>query len=129
VGEPVWDQLAWIERELMICAFEASGVLAHVAGTRDQTGTVVSQREVAAAVLGLVDRGWVQVRRLVSWIGPDGRAGTQPSAVIAREDLDDVLADPATWREPSVESWVGAVTLSETAAGRRQRQGSSAQMP
>ncbi|WP_212829553.1 hypothetical protein [Catellatospora sp. TT07R-123] len=48
---------------------------------------------LADALLGLVDRGVVEVRRL----SPD-LAAAGSYEVLDREDLAEVLADPATWQ-------------------------------
>jgi len=114
VSESVWDLLTQTELELMICAREASGVLAYACSNQDGDGEAVSDKAVSELVLGLVDRGWVEVCRFEPWTAPDGGRGLQLGASIPRGDLGEVLADPATWDDPADVSWVGAVTLRET---------------
>ncbi|WP_432830337.1 hypothetical protein [Dactylosporangium sp. CA-092794] len=36
-----------------------------------------------------------------------------------RRDLPGLLADPATWEYPDDVTWIGAVTLVETEAGKK----------
>jgi hypothetical protein len=110
--------LTRIEDELMVCAMEAWGILPYACKATDEKGDPVSDRDVAAAVLALVDRGWVEVRRLEPWTAPDGREGAMYGAVIGRAELPAVLADPDTWDDPEGVSWVGEVTLSQVEGWR-----------
>jgi hypothetical protein len=99
----------------MICAFEASGLLAYVCD-EDEDGNRI---DLPSLVLDLVDRGWVTVHRIEPWAPPGGGQGSTYSAPIPRGEIRGILADPATWEEPTGDSWVGAITLAETEAGKR----------
>ena len=101
-----------VEHDLMVCAMEAWGILPYACAG----GSDASTSELAGAVLSLVDRGLVGVHRLEPWTAPDGRAGATYGAVISRDELPALLADPDTWDDPAVVSWVGEVTLGRTAA-------------
>lgn len=50
----------------MICAQEATGVLAYAESGVYETGSC-EPAELARAVLSLVDRGWVTVHRIEPW--------------------------------------------------------------
>lgn len=118
VAQPTWDRLSRIEHDLMICAMESWGILPHACDV-DDSGHVVSAIEVAAKVLDLVDRGWIDVHRLEPWTSPDGVNGATYGLAIPRAELDELLANVETWAEPSSSSWIGAVTLAETDLGRQ----------
>ncbi|BCJ78004.1 hypothetical protein CS0771_75480 [Catellatospora sp. IY07-71] len=48
---------------------------------------------LAEALLGLVDRGLIEVRRITPELAAAGRYD-----VVSRADLDELLADPASWQ-------------------------------
>jgi len=111
-----WYELPKLERDMLICAREASGILPYA--VQHDTEIDPSDRDVAAArtVLTLVDRGWVTVHRLIP--DPDGYYGFVYGPAIARVDLDGLLADPDTWDDPSDhEHWYGELALDMTQAG------------
>jgi hypothetical protein len=87
-----WNALPKIERDLLVCAMEASGILPHAR----QHDTEIDQQQdeaivMARAVLALVDRGWITVHRLI--LDPECQHAVTYGPAIARTDLDDVLAD------------------------------------
>lgn len=108
-----------IEEQLMVCAMEAWGILPYARPVPSGSGVPVSTQEMAAAVLALVERGWVEVHLLEPWTAPDGRQGAMYGAAIGRAELPAVLADPDTWDDPESASWVGEVTLSSRVQGWR----------
>lgn len=97
----------------MVCAMEAWGILPYACTVTDENGDPVPDQEVAAVVLALVDRGWIEVHRLEPWTAPDGREGAMYGAAIGCAELPALLADPDTWDDPEGASWVGEVTLSQ----------------
>ncbi|WP_037606720.1 hypothetical protein [Streptacidiphilus rugosus] len=113
MAETQWADLSRVERELMICALEGTAGLAFVDGI-DEAGEPV---DLPAEVLRLVDRGWVTVHRMEPWTAPDGQKGIVYGAAIARDELPEILADPATWEGLYSYLWWGAVTLWPTEAG------------
>ncbi|MFC5910351.1 hypothetical protein [Streptacidiphilus monticola] len=113
--EPKKPPLSRIEHDLMICGIEAWGILAYATGDRDEDGNPV---DLPATVLSLVDRGWVTIHRIEPWTAPHGKKGATYSEPLPREEIPAVLADPATWDDPQDASWMGAITLSATEAGR-----------
>ncbi len=74
-------------------------------------------------LLPLVDRGWIEVYRLVPWTAPDGTCGEQPGPPIPKQDLPAVLADAENWEYPRSGTWLGCLTLTLTEAGRRVSRG------
>jgi hypothetical protein len=74
--------------------------------------------ELARVLLSLVDRGWIEVRRYKRWISNEGLEGLTPGDVVPREALPQILADPSSWEYPEDPSWIGALTLVRTEAGR-----------
>jgi hypothetical protein len=115
VTKPKKPALSRIERDFMICGIEAWGILAYAGDDKDEDGNPV---DLAATVLSLVDRGWVTVHRIEPWTAPDGTMGATYSDPLPREEVPAVLADPATWDDPRDASWIGAITLAATEAGR-----------
>jgi len=106
------------EKAFMINAFEID-ILPGVWGDLEPSVQDAPLAEVAAVLLSLVDRGWMEVRRVAPWTAPDGRTGYQPGDLVPRLELAEVLADPANWEYPDDRSWVGCLTLVETDAGRK----------
>ena len=111
--ETQWSALSHTEQELMICALEGTGMLAFV-DDHDEHGDPV---DLSAVVLSLVDRGWVSVHRMEPWTAPDGQQGIAYGAALARDEIFEVLADPATWDCVNSYLWYGAVTLWLTETG------------
>ncbi|MFG1807836.1 hypothetical protein [Streptomyces sp. NPDC049040] len=113
----VWETVTPVEHALLICAQEASGILAYVEADIDD-GEDYEPVDLVSGVLSLVDRGWVHVHRIEPWTAPDGRRGADYGPPIPRAEIPSVLEDPATWDEPHDSSWLGAITLSFTDAWR-----------
>ncbi|MDI2130645.1 hypothetical protein [Yinghuangia seranimata] len=107
-------ELTDVERAFMVNSYEID-ILAGVWGDLDQPWTV---GELVEILLPLIDRGWIEVRRLAPWISPTGQAGLQHGELVPREQLPAVLEDPANWKYPDNDDWIGAVTLAVTEAGR-----------
>lgn len=105
-----------VEYDLMVCAMEAWGILPYACSGLDDAGNPVADADLAVAVLALVDRGLVEVRRIEPWTAPDGRAGAMYGAPVDRGDLPALLADPDTWDDPGDASWIGEVALARTKA-------------
>ena len=95
-----------------MCAVKVWGILPY-ARKPDENGCTVSDADAAAAVLKLVDRGWIEVCRLEPRTSSTGAEGVMYGPALPRADLDELLTDPATWAKP-IGSWVGALALSET---------------
>ncbi|MCM2580611.1 hypothetical protein [Streptomyces meridianus] len=70
-------------------------------------------------MLTLIDRGWIEVRRVAPWTSPSGEQGLQPGELVPRDQLPAVLEDAANWEYPDDGNWIGAVTLVETEAGKK----------
>jgi hypothetical protein len=115
VTKSQWDALPKIERDMLVCAMESTGILPYAV----QHDTEIDSGERAAAsaraVLTLVDRGWVTVHRLIP--DPDGHHGIVYGPAIARADLEDLLAGADIWDDPSDERWHGELTVGLTEAG------------
>ncbi|MBC3842370.1 hypothetical protein GXW82_25805 [Streptacidiphilus sp. 4-A2] len=69
-------------------------------------------------MLGLIDRGWIEVRRVAPWTSPSGRDGIQDGELVPRAQLPAILEEPASWEYPDGD-WIGALTLVETEAGEK----------
>lgn len=94
-------------------------ILPGVRGDLDEPLTSGGPSELAAILLPLVDKGWVEVCRLVPWIAPDGGRGFQPGPPFSRRDLPALLADADNWEYPDDGDWLGRVTLVLTEEGRQ----------
>lgn len=122
------DDTLWLtglEYDVLICAMEGWGILPYLVEHKRPDGEWPSDAEVAAAVLSMVDRGWIEVHRLQPWTSPDGRRGTQYGDPIDHAELPSIIADPDAWDDPADAGWIGELTLSRTPewssfqAGRR----------
>ncbi|RST03169.1 hypothetical protein EF910_21580 [Streptomyces sp. WAC07149] len=114
-----WESLTESQRAFMINAFEID-ILPGVWGDLAEEDKERPAAELAPILLDLVDRGWVEVRRVVPWVTPDGNPGFQPGGAVPREALPEVLADPAEWEYPEgAMDWIGTLTLTETPEGWR----------
>lgn len=115
VTDSAWGGLTPLESRLMVCAMEGWGLLPQAyqaAGEKEAP----DRSAMAAAVLNLVDLGWVEVRRIEPWPDPDGEEVATYGEPIGRDALPELLADPDTWDEPREPSWLGEVTLTQTEA-------------
>jgi hypothetical protein len=114
VSHDPWEDLSHIEQCFLVNAFEFDILFGAVAAlTDDEQDLPLS--ELAAILLGLIDRGWIEMCRYV----PDRelaiRDALKPGDVIPRHDVPALLADPQTW-EPH-KSFEGAPALILTEAG------------
>ncbi|MGW1085977.1 hypothetical protein ACWD4L_06345 [Streptomyces sp. NPDC002596] len=112
------DRLSDAERAFMINAFEID-ILPGVRGDLDEPLVSAPAGELAAVLLPLVDRGWIEVCRVIPWTAPDGRHGFQPGTPMAREELPRLLADADNWEYPDSGEWIGCLTLALTEEGRQ----------
>ncbi|MFD7645868.1 hypothetical protein ACFV4P_35105 [Kitasatospora sp. NPDC059795] len=127
-----WDELTVTEQVLVrraitgasLCgsARHITAVLrwAEVPGRRNASPAEELERvpELAAAALRLVADGWLTVHRALSagFVREDGPAVTGP-------ELEQVVADPATWLTPSGDAaGLPALSLHATAEGRHRRE-------
>ncbi|GHE43345.1 hypothetical protein [Streptomyces vinaceus] len=94
-------------------------ILAGVWGDLDDADRSRPVNELAGILLTLIDRGWIEVRRVAPWTSPSGEKGFQPGELVPRDQLPAVLEDAANWEYPDDGDWIGAVTLVETEAGRK----------
>ncbi|MCF6525016.1 hypothetical protein [Streptomyces sp. JJ36] len=117
MGEQERHTLTDVEEAFLVNAYEAD-ILPGVRGDVDDD-RCRSICELAWTLLALVDRGWIEVRRLEPWTSPSGESGYQPGAVVPRELLPAVLGDAGAWEYPDGDCWVGALTLVPTEAGRK----------
>jgi hypothetical protein len=92
---PVWDELSVEEREVLVCAAEASGMLTGPFGIREDLPADLdaAQRPAwvdrqLAPLLPFVREGWIEVQHC-----PDGRSDA--FTVIPLEGLRAALADAA----------------------------------
>ncbi|WP_225637167.1 hypothetical protein [Streptomyces solaniscabiei] len=114
---PATDELSSAERAFLINATEI-GILPGVWGDLDEPLVSGPASALVPILLRLVDRGWVEVCRLVSWTAPDGTLGEQPGLPIPSQDLPAVLADAENWEYPRSGTWLGCLTLTLTEAGQ-----------
>ncbi|MFI8263563.1 hypothetical protein [Streptomyces sp. NPDC085665] len=113
----VTDQLSPAERAFMINATEID-ILPGVRGDLDEPLVSGPASALVPILLRLVDRGWIEVCRLVPWTAPDGNLGEQPGIPIPKQDLPAVLANAENWEYPPSGTWLGCLTLTLTEAGR-----------
>ncbi|MET9101547.1 hypothetical protein [Streptomyces antibioticus] len=118
MSEHEWDALTGAEEAFMVNAYEID-ILPGVRGDLGEADRSRPLGELAEVLLTLVDRGWVEVRRVAPWTAPSGESGFQPGDPVARERLPAVLEDAAAWEYPDDGDWIGALTLVGTEAGRR----------
>lgn len=112
-----WERLTHIERAFFINSFEMD-LLPGVFGDLDPAQPEPSLSELASVLLKLVDDGWMEMRRYVRRVADDGREGFAHGDPVPRDQLSVLLADPSSWAYPDDPSWIGALTLVETEAGR-----------
>ncbi|WP_327365534.1 hypothetical protein [Streptomyces sp. NBC_01217] len=110
-----WDALTRSEEAFMVNSYEID-ILPGVRGDLDQSRPV---SELAEILLALIDRGWIEVRRIAPWASPSEENGFQPGELVPRHQLPAVLEDAAAWEYPEDGDWVGALTLVETEAGKK----------
>ncbi|MFD7029677.1 hypothetical protein ACFWAR_16715 [Streptomyces sp. NPDC059917] len=117
MSEREWQALTRSEEAFMVNSYETD-ILAGVRGDLDEADQGRPAKELAGILLGLVERGWIEVRRVAPWTPPSGGQGFQAGEPVPRDQLRAVLEDPATWEYPEGD-WIGAVILVETEAGKR----------
>lgn len=114
-----WDGLSHEEQCLMVNAREHDLVPSVMWDWRtdlDFADRLVRYGELAEALIGLVDQGFIEVRRL--FVDGDGNDRHE---VISREQLPEILADPGVWQYTD-RSWVHrdeGFAVVETPAGQR----------
>ncbi|MEX2981187.1 hypothetical protein [Streptomyces sp. C36] len=112
------EPLPAAESAFMLNAFEID-ILPGVRGDLDEPLASAAPEELLRVLLPLVDRGWIEVCRVIPLAAPDGRRGIQAGAPLAREELPKVLADAANWEYPGGGDWIGCLTLTLTHQGRQ----------
>ncbi|MFI5775145.1 hypothetical protein ACIA74_43330 [Streptomyces sp. NPDC051658] len=113
-----WDTLTKSEKAFMVNSYEID-ILAGVWGDLDEADQSRPVNELAGILLALIDRGWIEVRRLAPWTSPAGESGFQPGELVPRDQLPAILEDAANWEYPEDGNWIGALTLVETEAGKK----------
>ncbi|WP_037946547.1 hypothetical protein [Streptomyces thermolilacinus] len=115
---PATEDMTSEERAFMINATEID-VLPGVRGDLPEPLASASGAELAAVLLPLVDKGWIEVCPVVPWTAPDGSEGYQPGPAFPREDLPALLADDGRWEYAEDRDFTGGLTLTLTEAGER----------
>ncbi|AJT69477.1 hypothetical protein T261_7880 [Streptomyces lydicus] len=115
---PATDELSSAERAFMISDSEID-ILPGVRGDLDEPLASGTASDLAPILLTLVDRGWIEVCRVIPWTAPDGAAGYQMGPPLPRHELPTVLAAPEEWDYPEDSEWLGRLTLTFTEAGRK----------
>jgi hypothetical protein len=118
VSKREWEELSESERAFLINSYEID-ILPGVWGDLEEADRSLPVDELARVLLGLVDRGWIEVRRVAPWTSPTGREGFQPGEPVSRDQLQTLLCDAANWEYPEDGDWIGALTLVETAEGMK----------
>ncbi|MEV0175044.1 hypothetical protein AB0I00_28495 [Streptomyces sp. NPDC050803] len=114
---PATDELTSAERAFMINATEID-ILPGVWGDLPEPLVSGPAAELVPVLMSLVDRGWVEVCRVIPWTASDGTPGEQPGPPLPREELPALLADGANWEYPECVEWLGCLTLTLTEDGR-----------
>ncbi|MYX01025.1 MULTISPECIES: hypothetical protein [unclassified Streptomyces] len=117
MSEHEWQALTRSEEAFVVNSYEID-ILAGVWGDLDDADQSRPVKELAGTLLTLIDRGWIEVRRVAPWTSPSGEQGFQPGGLVPRDELPAVLEDAANWEYPDDGNWIGAVTLVETEAGK-----------
>ncbi|MFI8348052.1 hypothetical protein [Streptomyces sp. NPDC085596] len=117
MNEREWQALTKSEEAFMVNSYEID-ILAGVWGDLDDADQSRPVKELAGILLTLIDRGWIEVRRVAPWTSSSGEKGFQSGELVPRDQLPAVLEDPANWEYPSGD-WIGAVTLVETEGGKK----------
>ncbi|MFE1853449.1 hypothetical protein ACFYYI_36230 [Streptomyces sp. NPDC002387] len=115
---PATDELSSAERAFMINASEID-ILPGVRGDLDESLVSGGPSGLTAILLPLVDKGLIEVCRLVPWTAPDGAQGLQPGPSVPRQELPALLTDAENWEYPGDGEWLGRLTLVLTESGRR----------
>ncbi|MEU9088495.1 hypothetical protein [Streptomyces sp. NPDC048357] len=118
MSEQAWAALSESERAFLINSYEID-ILPGVWGDLEEPDQSLPVDQLAQILLGLVDRGWIEVRRVAPWISPAGQEGFQHGELVPRDQLQALLCDAANWEYPEDGNWIGALTLVETTEGRK----------
>jgi hypothetical protein len=118
VSKQVWDALTKAELAFFLNSWEMD-ILPGVLADLDEVDQSRPVGELAGTLLGLIDRGWIEVRRYAPWTPPSGGNGLQPGELVPRAQLPAILEDPANWEYPEDGDWISALTLVETEAGKK----------
>lgn len=94
-------------------------ILPGVRGDLEEPLASAGPTELAEILLPLIDRGWIEVSRLVPWTAPGGELGFQPGPSLPRDEVPALLADTGQWEYPDDGEWLGRLTLVLTPVGRR----------
>ncbi|GAA4666343.1 hypothetical protein [Streptomyces youssoufiensis] len=113
-------ELSAVEYAFVLNASEID-ILPGVRGDLDEPLASGPAADLAPVLLSLVDRGVVEVCRVIPWTAPDGTDGYQPGPPIPREELPLVLAEAAEWEYPDDVEWLGRLTLVPGERHRRER--------
>ncbi|WP_331730334.1 hypothetical protein [Streptomyces sp. NBC_01174] len=90
MSEREWQALTKSEEAFMVNSYEID-ILAGVWGDLDDADQYRPVKELAAILLTLIDRGWIEVRRVAPWTSPSGEKGLQPGELVPRGQLPAVL--------------------------------------
>lgn len=93
-------------------------ILPGVRGDLDEPLASGPASDLMPILLALVDRGWIEVSRLIPWTAPDGAAGFQPGPPLPEQERVALLSDATNWEYPESGEWLGCLTLTLTEAGR-----------
>ncbi|MFD8543200.1 hypothetical protein [Streptomyces sp. NPDC059649] len=115
---PANNELSSAERAFMINASEID-ILPGVRGDLDEPLASRPAADLMPTLLTLVDKGWIEVSRLIPWTAPDGAAGFQPGPSLPEQELVALLSDTTNWEYPESGEWLGCLTLTLTEAGRK----------
>ncbi|QIP88251.1 hypothetical protein GLX30_34310 [Streptomyces sp. Tu 2975] len=115
---PATDELSSAERAFMINATEID-VLPGVWGDLDEPLASGHSSDLVPILLSLVDRGWIEVCRVIPWTAPDGATGFQPGPSLPKQVLPALLLDTENWEYPQSGEWLGCLTLTLTEAGQQ----------
>ncbi|WP_327122479.1 hypothetical protein [Streptomyces sp. NBC_01727] len=118
MSEHEWQALTKPEKAFMVNSYEID-ILPGAWADLDDADRSRPINELAGILLALIDRGWIEVRRVVPWTSPSGENGFQPGELVPRDQLPAVLEDAANWEYPDDGNWIGALTLVETGAGKK----------
>ncbi|WP_199879028.1 hypothetical protein [Streptomyces sp. CB02460] len=81
-----WDALTTAEEAFMVSSYEID-ILAGVWGDLDEADQSRPVGELAGILLALIDRGWIEVRRLAPWTSPSGANGFQSGPAVVEGRL------------------------------------------
>ncbi|WP_328399377.1 hypothetical protein OHS70_21215 [Streptomyces sp. NBC_00390] len=115
---PATDELSSPERAFMINATEID-ILPGVWADLDEPLASGRAADLVPILLSLVDRGWIEVSRVIPWTAPDEAAGFQPGPTIPKRALPTLLSDAENWEYLQSGEWLGCLTLTLTEAGQQ----------